>query len=267
MDDDPRLDPTGRLLGDFVRQVSAHVVVPDLTEGPQIGLRRSGRMHKRGRVLVVASCALVVAGAIAVTVAYGPRSTRVGTQSVPATQPPPVSTSTSSVAGGTERITYEPFTATGIDPSLHVTSRFTGNCIRYSRGAAARSYFRCFASGGGIYDPCFAGPQSTRAPLVCPTTPTSSSVVTFTVSTVSSDGPPSPSSIPWAMQLSDGQVCLFVSAAWSGLGPYQCGAAPIGPSVADCHPPDATPSSTAACQDQFTQTSPFAPTDVAKLWF
>ncbi len=268
MDDDPQVDPTSRLLGDFVRQVSATVVVPDLTEHPPSAWRRSRRVDKGGRALVVAISALVVAGAIGATVAYGPRSAPVGPHRAPATQPPPGSTSTSSVARGTEKITYEPFTAAGIDPNLHVANGATGNCIRYSRGTVAHYYFRCFASGGGIYDPCFAGPQYTSAPLVCPTSPTSSNVVAFTVTTVSSEEPPSTSSIPWAMQLSNGQVCLFVSAAWNGLGPYQCAAAPDGASVADCHTPDEPSSSwTAACQDHVTETSPFASKDVARVWF
>jgi hypothetical protein len=149
-----------------------------------------------------------------------------------------------------------------------VTSHDTGTCIRYSRGATARYYFRCFGSGSGIYDPCFAGPQSTAAPLVCPTNPTSNDVAEFTVTAVSSDEPPSPTMIPWAMQLPSGQVCILIAAAWSGLGPYGCQPAPTQELAADCHTPEASqPFWTAECQDQETAASPFTTRDVATVWF
>ena len=175
-------------------------------------------------------------------------------------------------------ITYAPFTATGaIDPGLHVTSRVTGTCIGYSRGPAGRDYYRCFGSesgaGSGIYDPCFAGPQVTAAPLVCPTSPISSDVIEFTVTSITSTEPSSTSVMPWAMQLSGGQVCLFVSAAWGGLGPYGCqppptGSSPTPPAVDDCHAPTASqPLWTAACQEQETAASPFSAHDVVTLWF
>jgi hypothetical protein len=266
MDDDPRADPTSRLLGDFVRHVSGQVVIPVFAGEPRRTHRRSRR--QRVRRLAVVFSALVVAAVVAVIVAYGPRSSRIGPHPSPATQPTLGSTSTTSVTSGTQEITYDPFTTSGISPSLHVTSQVTGTCIRYGRGTTGHVYFRCFATGGGIYDPCFAGPRDTNAPLVCPTDPTSSEVVALTATTVTSDGPPSPSVIPWAMQLSSGQVCLFVSAAWSGLGPYGCQPGPSPQPVADCHTPQSSrPLWTAACQDQETDASPFASKDVVRVWF
>jgi hypothetical protein len=92
--------------------------------------------------------------------------------------------------------------------------------------------------------------------------------VALTVTSVTSDEPPSPSVIPWAMQLSTGQVCLFVSAAWSGLGPYGCEPGPQPQSVADCHTPESSrPLWSTACQDQETDASPFASKDVVRVWF
>lgn len=274
MDDDRRLDPTIRLLEDFVRQVSEDVVVPAFTGDVDSARHLFRHMRKGGPVLALVLTTMVAAGAIALTVAYGPRSAPVGPRPEPATQPTPqsttttTSTSTTTVASGTRQITYEPFTAAGIDPSLRVTSQVTGTCIRYGRGAPARSYFRCFGADNGVYDPCFAGPHATTAPLVCPTSPTSNDVVAFTVTSVTSDEPPSPSQIPWAIQLSGGQVCLLVSAAWSGLGPYGCGPAVTGQSVADCHAPvSSQPSWTAACQEQETATSPFTSKVVVAVWF
>ena len=266
MNDDPRPDPTSRLLDDFVRHVSGQVAVPVFTGEPK---RTRGRSRRQGlRTAAVVFSALVVAAAVAVALAYGPRSSRIGPHPSPATQPTPGSTSTTSVTSGTQQITYDPFTTAGMNPSLHVTSQVTGTCIRYGRGTTGNVYFRCFATNGGIHDPCFAGPRDTNAPLVCPTSPTSNDVVALTVTAVTSDEPPSPSVIPWAMQLATGQVCLFVSAAWGGLGPYGCDPGPSPQSVADCHTPESSrPWWTAGCQDQGTDASPFTSRDVVTVWF
>lgn len=279
MDDERRSDPTSRLLTDFVHHVSEQVVVPEFTPGGR-GVRRRRRQAPSGlRVLAAVVAAVAVIAAVALVVVYGPRSTTISPNRTPATQPGPAPTqpvpgptSTTSAptpaVTGTRQITYEPFTATGIEPSLHVTSHVSGTCIRYGGGAAGRFYFRCFATSGGIYDPCFAGPTSTSAPLVCPTSPTSVDVVAFTVTAITSDEPPSPSLTPWAMQLSGGQVCRLVSAAWGGLGPYAC-QPPLTPqSVADCHVPTASPPSwTAACQAQEQDASPFASKQVMAVWY
>ncbi|HEY7948668.1 MAG TPA: hypothetical protein VID75_13400, partial [Acidimicrobiales bacterium] len=77
--DDRELDPTSRLLGNFVRQVSAEVLTPAWTAPTDMpaGRDRDGRRpgHPRGRRVLAATLATVaVAGAVAVVVAYGPRS-------------------------------------------------------------------------------------------------------------------------------------------------------------------------------------------------
>jgi len=157
-----------------------------------------------------------------------------------------------------------------MDPSLHVTSQATGTCIRYGQGAPGHYlyYYRCFATGGGISDPCFAGPQGTAAPLVCPADPTTDNVIEFTATSITSNEPPSPSTRPWAMELSTGQVCLFVSAAWGGLGPYGCQPFSSQLSVADCHQPEQSGSSWAAgCQAKESADSPYTSIDVKAVWF
>jgi hypothetical protein len=283
VDDGRRPDPTGQLLEDYVRTVSERVVVPEFTPGSRPGPRRRHEVPGGARLVAVVVAAAAVVVVIALVVAYGPRSARIGPGPAPATQPTPAPTSTTAptssttaptsttlVIAGTRTVTYEPFTTTGIDPRLTVTSQVTGTCIRYSRGTPERFYFRCFGSGSGIYDPCFAGPQSTMAPLVCPSGPTSNDVVEFTVTSVTADEPPSssPTMTPWAMQLSSGQICLLVSAAWSGLGPYSCQPAASQPAAADCHiPAAAQPFWTTACQSQETAVSPFTTRDVATVWF
>ena len=181
-------------------------------------------------------------------------------------QPPTTTTPTATTtAAGTEQITYQPFTAHGtVDPNLQIRARLTGTCVT---GESSRSY-RCFGSGttGGIYDPCFASPSGAAEPLVCPTNPAVDDVVEFTATSLPSAAPVT-TTRPWAMQLADGQVCLFVSAAWSGLGPYGCrtGTTPI---WADCRPPQPSqPWWTTQCQYQQTQDSAFIPNRASRIWF
>jgi len=175
------------------------------------------------------------------------------------------SSTTTAPTPGTHKITYQPFTATGaVAPQFQVESRLTGTCVF---GESSRSY-RCFAKpSGGVYDPCFAGPYGTTGPLVCPSTPTSLQVVEFTATSVTS-GRPVTTARPWAMQLSNGQICLFVSAAWGGLGPYGCKTANTAAVRADCREPQPSePWWSANCQDQMTDASPFTPTEVTTIWF
>ncbi len=165
----------------------------------------------------------------------------------------------------TEQITYEPFTATGtIDPNLRITSHVAGTCVS---GETSRAY-RCFgeSASGVIYDPCFASPLMTSEPLVCPRNPATGDVVAFSATSLPTPAP-NKATRPWAMQLSNGQVCLFVSAAWSGLGPYNCQTENT-PIWADCRQPQPSqPFWTTECQYQETNTSTFSPNDVRRVWF
>ena len=147
MDDQRQSDPTSQVLTDFVRHVSEQVVLPGFTPGRK-GVRPPRRHAPSGLgVLAAVAAAVAVIAAVALVVVYGPRSTRINPNRTPATQPGPAptqpgpgSTSTTSVpipaVTGTQQITYQPFTATGIEPSLNVTSHVTGTCIRYGGGAA-----------------------------------------------------------------------------------------------------------------------------------
>ncbi|MGO9028253.1 MAG: hypothetical protein ACLQOZ_06460 [Acidimicrobiales bacterium] len=267
MSDDPE-DLERRL-----RSLSAGADNVPFPSGPTLRATARRRRERRGAVVVVA--VVVVAAAIGTSVLWRPtasHTTPASRKPVPTTTTAPFVTTTtpptaSTVAPeGTQDIRYDPFTATGVDPSLQVTSQASGTCIRYGGGADGQYYYRCFAPG--IYDPCFAGPQGTAAPLVCPSSPVSADVVEVTVTSITSTEPPTASVHPWAMQLSTGQVCLFVSAAWGGLGPYGCQPSSTAPSFADCHQPvSAQPYWNADCQDQQTDSSPFTSMEVAKVWF
>jgi hypothetical protein len=206
---------------------------------------------------------LRVEGRSATTSGVAASTTTSSTTSQTATSTTSTPTTT---ASGTQEITYQPFTATGaIDPNLVVTSSVTGTCLT---GETRRTY-RCFGENpaGGIYDPCFFGPHGTTQPLVCPRNPATPDVVEFTATSVTSQAPIT-TTRPWAMELAGGQVCLFVSAAWSGLGPYDCQPSNALTSLADCREPQPSqPWWTAECQRQKTGASPFTPNRISKIWF
>ena len=77
VDDDRSTDPTGRILGDYVRRVSEKVVTPPFP-GSLVGSGRQQQVRRRRRVLTAGLSAVVVAGVVVVLVAYGPRSADTG---------------------------------------------------------------------------------------------------------------------------------------------------------------------------------------------
>lgn len=111
----------------------------------------------------------------------------------------------------------------------------------------------------------FAGPHGTADPLVCPSNPAVVDVVAFTATAVTSD-PPTAVTGPWAMRLSNGQVCQLVSAAWGGLGPFSCTKAGAAQPFADCREPVVGPFWTTECQDEVTDASPFVAAQVVTVW-
>lgn len=237
------------------------------------GSRFKGREGKARPIVTALAMTLLTAG-LAACGATGSTSTATSTTST-STSTSTTSTSTTSTASRpsrTQQITYQPFTASGIDLDLTVTAHDTGTCIRDGTQATPTRCFRCFGAttsrGSAIYDPCFAGPLGTAGPLVCPSTPTSSDVIEFAVTSVTSDQPSSMQRFPWAMQLVTGQVCLKVNAAWGGLGPYACQPPLTERTVAHCHPPTTSqPTWIAQCQARQTAFSPFTPQALAKVWF
>jgi len=204
-----------------------------------------------GLVLVVAAGLAAGCG----TSATSPPTTR-----SPSTAAPPV---------GTRQLTYEPFSAQGtINPTLEVSKTVNGIC--QAAGVAGNSSYRCFAQPSSvIYDPCFAPPKATSGPLVCPSSnPASSNVIRFDVGSLPSALQGAPEERPWAVQLSNGQVCVLVNAAWGGLGPFGCQSVTPGPGpLADCHVPmKAIPWWTIACQRQLNDSSPFTNFQVDTVW-
>ncbi len=174
--------------------------------------------------------------------------------------------SASTTAPGTQEVSYDPYTAQGsADPSLHVTQKVTGTCV--GSGVAGATSYRCFAQpGGAIYDPCFAPPHATAGPLLCVPAPNVTDVVEFDIGQLPSTAG-APATRTWAMRLDNGQVCVLVDAAWSGLGPFACPTPAVSSSEADCHPPvQGSGGWSAPCQAAETSSSPFSTVKVVTVW-
>lgn len=182
-------------------------------------------------------------------------------------------TSTGTPRGGvrttlpdTEEVAYYPFTPLGTaDPSLSITRTVSGTCT--GDGVAGADSYRCFAHPSGeIFDPCFSPPRASSGPLLCVPAPNVTDVVAFDAGALAAASPRAPLRL-WAMELADGQVCVLVDAAWSGLGPFACPAPTARGSFADCHPPVRGASAwSAACQNAETASSPFTTVLVHRAW-
>jgi len=169
------------------------------------------------------------------------------------------SAGTSTTAAGTQEVGFDPYSAQRtILPSVQVAQKVSGTCV--SPGVAGTTSYRCVAQPSSrIYDPCFAPPRATSGPLECFADPTSTDAVEFDIGALRAAPSGAPATRPWAMQLSDGQVC--------GLGPFACPIPAATSSLADCHvPEEAVPWWSASCQPQETATSPFTAVRVAKFW-
>jgi len=145
---------------------------------------------------------------------------------------------------------YQPFVGYQIDATLDVTGSYAAtSCYRYGGGTAGRYYYRCFAKSG-VYDPCFSrlgntfdGIEGLSGTLICSGNPTTKKVVELKITsttTINTASKPWTSKRPWALELSNGTVCLFVNTAWGGLGPYDCQASSPNAKPADCRVPQMT---------------------------
>jgi hypothetical protein len=209
---------------------------------------------------VITACLVLLAGC-----SSSPAPRTGGTSSTAGTVHP--LTTTTTTAPGTEEVRFDPYAAGGtVGPDEHVTSTVSGTCV--AAGVAGDSSYRCFAQGGGIYDPCFAPPGAASGPVLCVADPASPDVVQLDLGALPAPEPGAPTTRAWALQLSDGQVCVLVNAAWGGLGPFACPApAARGTSEADCHVPTAgSPWWSTECQARQAPSSPFTRSRVVTVW-
>ena len=210
---------------------------------------------KRLRVLAIATAALVATGC-------GAATSTTATVAAPTTTT--TAANTSAAGGGTRQVTYEPFTAQGtIDPSLRVTAVVDATCV-YG-GLAGTSSYRCLAHSS-VRDPCYARPGATSGPLVCPSDLATREVVELTVASLPGLTADAPKQWPWAIQLSNGQVCRLAAVGGNGLEPFRCQGA--SPHPAGCLLPErGTPWWTADCQDQPSDSSPYSNHRIDTAWF
>ncbi len=234
----------------------------DITDsGNPLWEHRSVPRHQHvARPLAVVGLVLAVAVLLAACSSSSPTNQNVGGRHHVVTAP---STSTS------QEVVFTPYSPQGtVLATIDVTQAVTGTCV--SPGVAGTSSYRCFAQPGStVYDPCFAPPHATSGPLMCVADPAKSQAVSFQVGALPSPATSGPATQPWAMDLANGQACIFVSSAWSaGLGPFDCAStAGSSPHVADCHPPRKSGAGfEASCQTRETASSTFRLVEVVKVW-
>jgi hypothetical protein len=218
-------------------------------------LRAVRRRRLRAVWWAIGTAALVATGCGAAT------ST---TASVPAPTTTTTATTAAPAGGGTRQVTYDPFTAQGtIDPSLRVTVIIDATCV--AGGLAGTSSYRCLARSS-VLDPCYARPGATSGPVVCPSNLATREVVELTVSSLPALAADAPREWPWAIRLSNGQVCRLGAVGGNGLEPFRCQGA--SPHPAGCLLPErGTPWWTADCQDQATDSSPYSIYRIETTWF
>ncbi len=173
----------------------------------------------------------------------------------------------STAAAGTQEVRFNPYSTQGtLPPAEQVTLKLSGTCV--APGVAGTTSYRCFAQPQStIYDTCFAPPNATSGALECVADPSAPEAVEFDAGALPAALFGAPATRPWAMQLSNGQVCILVSAAGGGLGPFACPTPGATSSVADCHGPQpAVPWWSAACQAQESASSAFSAVRVVKIW-
>jgi len=174
---------------------------------------------------------------------------------------------TSTAATGTQEVRFDPYSTQGtLLPSEQVTQKVSGACV--APGVAGTTSYRCFAQPRStVYDPCFAPPHAASGPLECVADPSAPEAVEFDAGALPAAPFGAPATRPWAMELSNGQVCILVSAAWGELGPFACPTPAATSSVADCHVPRrAVPWWSTACQAQESASSAFSAVRVVKIW-
>ena len=127
-------------------------------------------------------------------------------------------------AVATRVVTYQPWTNSGtLTPGLRVSETVPADCEELSIADGARSgALRCFA-GNEVLDPCFVAPSVQQA--ACLASPWDMSVTVVRLTTLPSPSAPA-SALPWAIELTDGEHCLFEAGATQSAGDkrlnYRC---------------------------------------------
>ena len=121
-------------------------------------------------------------------------------------------------AAETTRVTvFRPFAAGKLSPQLHVTKTVKGQCFAGSTANPRSDAWRC-AVGNLISDPCFSDPKVVSW-VACPEngSPFGTGVIRLALArslpkSLGNHGSPGQGN-PWAVKLSGGQVCTFLTGA------------------------------------------------------
>lgn len=116
---------------------------------------------------------------------------------------------------------YAPFAPGAVRSGVEVSGRVTGECFAASLADQSRDdAWRCM-SANRIMDPCFQGFEASKMVLACPESPWSSRVTLL----VPSKEPPRAQAnrpgighgLPWALELTNGTRCVFLTGATSAV--------------------------------------------------
>lgn len=127
--------------------------------------------------------------------------------------------STSTIRTGSEPTTTEirmitPFTHHGINGKLNITKETTGTCWASSHTNSARpNTWRCRAENV-VYDPCFKNPVKDQQSVICLKSPWDKNATLVKLQSplpydVKSSHFNVNSSLPWALELTNGKYCTF----------------------------------------------------------
>jgi len=116
----------------------------------------------------------------------------------------------------TNVIVFSPWSASGLQPAFTVVARVKGSCFTNSISTGRADAWRCMV-GNDIYDPCFA--SASGSVVACADDPFARRVRLVTLDKAVSKGKapaagfPSSKDEPWALRLSTGEVCQFITGA------------------------------------------------------
>jgi hypothetical protein len=170
------------------------------------------------RAWTVSAIIVLVAG-VAVASFFGGRASRSAGPTMTSTAP--LVTTTTAV---TQQMTLNPFSPRGLGPGVRVVFQTTASCENGSEADSSRAdAYRCFLTqsepnGGNIADPCFSDPFGSLGYLLCFESPVDLNAVEVEPTNAIGVGQSTPDSPPWALKLTNGQFCVFITGATAALG-------------------------------------------------
>jgi eukaryotic-like serine/threonine-protein kinase len=170
------------------------------------------RIHLRAAIIAVIAAGLAACGGVSTTSSHP--EPRVSTP--PAAAP----SSPAGQPGGTQVITYMPWTAAGtLASGMSAAATQSGSCFTTSSATTAPGAYRCLA-GNDLYDPCFASAPSGAGMVGCPNpqNPDSVVVIKLTSPLPAPATTAGPAIIPWLLVLANGEHCQTITGTGGILG-------------------------------------------------